>query len=89
MPNKIVFSKYLLAVSIGAFLAAFFTLVDKTYSGIKTTQEKIFEPYKTKINDPNLDTTFLEKLESQVHFKASDLILTPAISSSASQLPNL
>lgn len=85
MANKLVISKYLAAVSIGAFIAAFFTMVDKTYSNIKSTQEKIFEPYKTKINDPNLDVSFLDKLESQTHFKTSDLVYQPAPSATTSQ----
>ncbi len=81
--TKLRLSKYLLLILISSFISVFFILVNKTYSGIKETQDKILNIPQAKSINPKLDTEFLDLLESQDYFKPEDMAI---ISSSSSDL---
>jgi hypothetical protein len=79
MLNRIRITKYIIAVLIGAFFAVFFSLVDKTYAGIKEAENKVLSPVPVKALDPKIDSSFLDVLESQYNFTTppEKIVATP------------
>lgn len=85
--SKLKLSKYLLLVLLSTFVSVFFIMVDKTYSGIKETEDKILSIPQAKPINPTLDTLFLDELEKLDYYDVNSLSIFSATQSAVSPIP--